>query len=91
MRWHPHADHSELLLAACMHGGASVIQFQQHDVDPTVRSARLASHFSGHASMAYGADWLQQQGDDSLACLTCSFYDKLLCLWDPGKQSIDGR
>ncbi|KAJ3149975.1 Diphthine methyltransferase [Geranomyces variabilis] len=76
LKWHP-SDPTRLL-AACMHGGFSVLNVDTA-VSPLVE-------YSEHASLAYGADWSREQvkrTESSIETLaTCSFYDHAFHVWD---------
>lgn len=65
------------VLASCMHAGARVI-----DIDGDALGGcqiTVAARFEEHKSMNYGSDVQQYE---SLLCVSTSFYDKLLCLWE---------
>lgn len=71
------------IMASCMHAGVRVV-----DIDgDTFGSCQItvAARFEEHKSMNYGSDFLP---GDSLLCISTSFYDKLLCIWDI-KSSTD--
>lgn len=65
------------VLASCMHAGARVIDICY--ISSGACEIKTAARFEEHKSMNYGSDF-QQQG--SLLCVSTSFYDKLLCLWE---------
>lgn len=72
------------LLASCMHAGARVVEFRKtKDRDWTIQ---VLARFEEHKSMNYGSDFMRQLDKDkvssTLHCISTSFYDKLLCLWD---------
>ncbi|KAJ3179597.1 Diphthine methyltransferase [Geranomyces variabilis] len=79
LKWHP-SDPTRLL-AACMHGGFSVLNV---DTDAAVISPLV--EYSEHASLAYGADWSREpvgRTESSIETLaTCSFYDHAFHVWD---------
>ncbi|XP_020097508.1 diphthine methyltransferase [Ananas comosus] len=79
IKHHPYI--SGLVLAACMHGGFAVVKIGEGDVS-------LLETYSKHESLAYGADWqkggcLDNQSSKTLVAATCSFYDRLLRIWQP--------
>jgi len=79
VKWHPHKP--ELLLAACMHAGFSILQ-----TDSAMSSIRTLVTYTAQESLAYGADWMQSDPTgtaQSDVVATCSFYDKLLHIWVP--------
>ena len=87
VRWLPGASgpRRHALLAACMLGGA-------HIVDASTASGagpRTVGHYAAHKSLVYGAEWLRGEREaDSLPPLvaTCSFYERQVHLWRvPGK------
>jgi len=81
LKWHPAPHASHLLLAACMHNGFHVLQasgLPPPSVDGGAAAAAgtghaLAAevslsavcHYTGHASLAYGADWVDAQAADA--------------------------
>ncbi|CAK7238208.1 hypothetical protein SEUCBS140593_010434 [Sporothrix eucalyptigena] len=70
------------VLASCMHAGARVI-----DIDGDVSGScqiSVAARFEEHKSMNYGSDFIQK---DTLICISTSFYDKLLCIWEVKDRS----
>lgn len=74
---------NNLLLAACMNGGAKVVDAED---------IKVLTEYHGHSSIVYGADWchilshIPDQDPDlahkrhSSLIATCSFYDHQLCL-----------
>ena len=70
------------ILASCMYAGARLVQISQ-GADGTWRCEVLA-RFQEHQSMNYGCAIVppRNQGDHRLVCVSTSFYDKLLCLWE---------
>jgi diphthamide biosynthesis protein 7 len=100
LKWHPSPAFDSLLLAACMHAGFRVVDVGDGAVaaegaEPPLAadSMRCVEHFTApHASLAYGADWLRPAAgvggasDDDVVgrVASCSFYDHLLTLWQPG-------
>jgi diphthine methyl ester acylhydrolase len=72
-----------LILASCMHGGSRVVEMRQAGED-RVWTWMILARFEEHKSMNYGCSFVAQ-GDGSerrLQCVSTSFYDKLLCLWE---------
>lgn len=59
------------LLAACMLGGAHVID--------TVNLKTVTSYHE-HKNITYGSDWSHLSAEGSKILGTCSFYDRLLCI-----------
>jgi hypothetical protein len=56
--------------------------------DLTTRSdIHLAEEYGHQKTLGYGADWchLEDAGGQSLVA-TCSFYDRLLHLWQPATE-----
>lgn len=68
------------ILASCMHAGARLVDMVSRD------GLRWACHvvarFEEHRSMNYASDCVTAGGGEDLRCVSTSFYDKLLCLWD---------
>jgi len=62
-------ENSHLLIAG-MHSGFHVVALTEFVVTQT---------YTGHTSLAYGADWLEQG-----LVATCSFYDNLVNVWNSG-------
>ena len=79
LKWHPYR--SDVILAACMHDGFKIYESQD------MSSWQLVTAYSGHESLAYGADWCvsslnatPKKLEDSVIA-TCSFYDHRLDVW----------
>lgn len=88
IKWSPlNAKH---ILTAAMHSGVFELEYS-----PETHSLKLENEFKEHASIAYGADYCYipphelfenyLKTDPYLDCdgmltVTCSFYDKKLCL-----------
>jgi len=71
LKWHP--INNDKLLAACMHDGLKVLDFNGIEFSTRLR-------FDEHESLAYGADWVIGK-DKSTLVASCSFYDHLMKLW----------
>lgn len=70
-----------LLLVSCMHAGARIAEVRGHATD--VIEIKVLARFEEHQSMNYGCDFQGQDGGRSdMLCVSSSFYDKLLCLWE---------
>ncbi|KAJ0115881.1 hypothetical protein J7T55_004050 [Diaporthe amygdali] len=75
------------LLVSCMHAGARVVRLQG-TID-TVDRIEVVKRFTEHKSMNYGSDYTWVDGREffgegegkKIACVSTSFYDRLLCLW----------
>jgi len=78
VKWHPCAERKQDLLVACMHDGFKT-------VDTTEGNLTITKHYTGHGSLAYGADWSSSKDRRSRIRQTlvasCSFYDHALHLW----------
>lgn len=75
-RWHPDPSRADTLLLGCMHDGFKVVQL-------SADSAEVVTTFTGHESLAYGADWSSLEGPSgNTLAATCSFYDHLMHLWE---------
>lgn len=92
LKWHP--QFSRMLLAACMHNGYKIIEY---NID--FSTGKLVCNYKNHKSLAYGVDWclttdpptntnnpndLVSNRMDLLKgtkIASCSFYDKLLTVW----------
>ncbi|EEU46238.1 uncharacterized protein NECHADRAFT_92424 [Fusarium vanettenii 77-13-4] len=74
------------ILASCMHAGARLIDLEvKEEKDWT---CTVLARFQEHKSMNYGSDFVREEGaSDGLRCVSTSFYDKLLCLWEYVPQS----
>jgi diphthamide biosynthesis protein 7 len=69
------------ILASCMYAGARLIQISQGP-DGTW-SCEVLARLQEHQSMNYGCAIVpRKQGDHKLVCVSTSFYDKLVCLWE---------
>ncbi|XP_015692149.1 diphthine methyltransferase homolog [Oryza brachyantha] len=78
IKYHPVI--ADVVLAACMHNGFAIVKVGTGD-------AAVMETYSKHESLAYGADWQTREGaEQSKNCsvvATCSFYDRLLRVWQP--------
>lgn len=70
---------SIVLLASCMHAGCRIVRLATQDNSEW--TSEVLVKFTEHKSMNYGSACFQL-GGSKLRCLSTSFYDKLLCLWD---------
>jgi diphthine methyl ester acylhydrolase len=70
-----------VILASCMHAGARILRIQGN---PYQSQMQVLARFEEHKSMNYGSDFQPGSGvaGQPLRCISTSFYDKLLCLWD---------
>ncbi|KAI1773735.1 hypothetical protein F4818DRAFT_99963 [Hypoxylon cercidicola] len=71
-----------IILASCMHAGSRVLQVAGNTVTGLCE-IKVLGRFEEHKSMNYGSDF--QPGSEvgeKLRCVSTSFYDRLLCLWD---------
>ena len=100
LKWDPHEW--KHLLAACMHGGFSVLDYTDNAKPPFFVAA-----YKEHQSLAYGSDWCHllgeeamihvkdairrpcRAGDDLRIVATCSFYDHKLCVSSPNAWSSE--
>lgn len=80
IKYHPYM--SNFVLAACMHNGFAIASIEEQNV-------HVVEKYCKHESLAYGADWqkgeMNMQGiwNKGLLVATCSFYDRLLRVWQP--------
>ena len=75
-----------------MHAGARVVEVSHivdrpdGDRDGESWSVRVLAEFTEHTSMNYASDvWTFQReatGDAKLFCVSSSFYDKRVCVWN---------
>ena len=72
-------------LASCMHAGARVIDIHG-DISGACQIS-VAARFEEHKSMNYGSDFIY---NDRLLCISTSFYDKLLCIWEVKHTAGEG-
>lgn len=71
------------ILASCMHAGARLVEIRT--ADKQIWTCKVLARFEEHKSMNYGSDFVRPIEGDRLQCVSTSFYDKLLCLWEyPG-------
>ncbi|KAM0205964.1 hypothetical protein ACHAQI_008638 [Fusarium lateritium] len=69
------------ILASCMHAGARIVDLDVKDGNDWTCS--VLARFEEHKSMNYGSDFVRDNdGAERLRCVSTSFYDKLLCLWE---------
>ncbi|KAI1332190.1 hypothetical protein F5Y16DRAFT_407505 [Xylariaceae sp. FL0255] len=73
---------SVLVLASCMHAGSRIIRVT--GVGSEGCDIRVLGVFTEHRSMNYGGDFQPGTGVKGrrLRCISTSFYDKLVCLWE---------
>jgi diphthamide biosynthesis protein 7 len=74
------------ILASCMYAGARLIEFRR-DSEDEAWSCDILGRFEEHKSMNYACAYMPGAPRH---CISTSFYDKLLCLWDYTPTS-DGR
>lgn len=72
-----------VLLASCMHAGARLLRVAG-DQEREECEIEVLGRFEEHKSMNYGSDYAPRtdKADTPLQCVSTSFYDKLLCLWE---------
>ena len=70
------------VIASCMHAGAKILSVQRNDTGEW--SIRVIAQFLEHESMNYGSDARGSiQGERAgTTCVSTSFYDCRLCLWN---------
>ncbi|KAH9812196.1 WD40-repeat-containing domain protein [Melampsora americana] len=81
LKWHPtQVNH---LLVAAMHNGFAVMNVPESESNEN--HIRVHTQFNEHDSLAYGADWGEEQRSETQETSTivgsCSFYDHLMHLW----------
>ncbi|XP_065670826.1 diphthine methyltransferase homolog isoform X1 [Hydra vulgaris] len=89
IKWHPNYDN--ILLTACMHNGFKIVQYTDE-----LNSSTVIHSYNRHSSLAYGIDWLLDYCDCSKLVLkdlsaviaSCSFYDKLLTIWEMNQNKL---
>lgn len=78
IKYHPLI--ADVVLAACMHNGFAIVKVGTGD-------AAVVETYCKHESLAYGADWQINEGAEQnknfSVVATCSFYDRLLRVWQP--------
>lgn len=71
------------VLVSCMHAGARIVQVRTEDWQAW--ECKVLARFEEHKSMNYASDFIRSSGSTGgLTCVSTSFYDQLLCLWDYG-------
>ncbi|KAF4976625.1 hypothetical protein FZEAL_6739 [Fusarium zealandicum] len=69
------------ILASCMHAGARIVELEVNEEKEW--TCNVLARFEEHKSMNYGSDFVREEGvGERLRCVSTSFYDKLLCLWE---------
>ncbi|KAI1135442.1 hypothetical protein F5Y05DRAFT_394442 [Hypoxylon sp. FL0543] len=72
-----------LILASCMHAGSRILEIKGDTITESCE-IEIRGRFEEHKSMNYGSDF--QPGSEvegrKVRCLSTSFYDRLLCLWE---------
>ncbi|KAI1826301.1 hypothetical protein F4861DRAFT_497835 [Xylaria intraflava] len=78
----PQTGWSALVLASCMHAGSRILEIAGRDFESC--QIDVLGRFEEHQSMNYGSDFQPgtEAGGRSLRCVSTSFYDRLLCLWE---------
>ncbi|KAI1428936.1 hypothetical protein F5Y12DRAFT_583329 [Xylaria sp. FL1777] len=73
---------SALILASCMHAGSRILEVCGNCSD--FSQINVLGQFEEHKSMNYGSDFQPgtEQDGRRLRCVSTSFYDRLLCLWE---------
>jgi diphthine methyl ester acylhydrolase len=66
------------ILASCMYAGARLIEFRR-DAEDKPWSCDILGRFEEHKSMNYACAYMPGAPRH---CISTSFYDRLLCLWD---------
>lgn len=76
------ANWSALVLASCMHVGSRVLEISGDYGD--FCQINVVGRFEEHKSMNYGSDFQPgtERNERTLRCVSTSFYDRLLCLWN---------
>lgn len=73
----PHPFISDIVIAACMHNGFSVVSVGGEE-------AVVLERYEKHGSLAYGVDWMKgENARNGSIVSSCSFYDRLLRVWQP--------
>ncbi|RYP27173.1 hypothetical protein DL768_011325 [Monosporascus sp. mg162] len=74
-----------LILASCMHAGCRVLEVSGNYEEEHCQ-INVMARFEEHKSMNYGSDFQPGSGHQlsgkALRCISTSFYDRLLCVWD---------
>lgn len=70
------------ILASCMHAGSRLLRLTGDQSGEC--QVQVVARFEEHKSMNYGSDFHPSSGisGHSLRCVSTSFYDKLMCLWE---------
>lgn len=68
------------ILASCMHAGARLVEITTEDGSQW--DCRILARFEAHKSMNYASDFMAATEGEGLRCVSTSFYDRLLCLWE---------
>ncbi|KAG5937897.1 hypothetical protein E4U60_001626 [Claviceps pazoutovae] len=68
------------VLASCMYAGARIVTISTRDGQSW--DASVLGRFEEHESMNYASDFIKASQGRGLRCVSTSFYDKLLCLWE---------
>lgn len=69
------------LLVSCMHAGVRVVELKR---DGSQFVFSVLARFEEHQSMNYGSDVQPRSDGRKLLCVSTSFYDRLVCLWEVG-------
>ncbi|PHH70279.1 hypothetical protein CDD83_5482 [Cordyceps sp. RAO-2017] len=69
------------ILASCMHAGVRLVVITSES-DGLNWACKVEARFEQHKSMNYATHFVAMEDSRRLRCVSTSFYDKLLCLWD---------
>lgn len=84
LKWHP--SDPLLLLASCMHNGFAVVSLSQ---DSTAATISVSEKYEHQKTLGYGGDWCHTAtAEIPTLVATCSFYDRLLHLWEPSTRPV---
>lgn len=77
--------YSAIVLVSCMYAGTKIVElFVSLDAEEGHGSwdSAIVANFTEHESMCYACDVQAEKNDDTMrTIISCSFYDKRLCLW----------
>lgn len=78
-----------VVLASCMHAGARIIRIRVGADSQQNLEIEVLVRFEEHKSMNYGSDYsrvegtiMREEGKREVVCVSTSFYDRLLCVWE---------
>jgi diphthamide biosynthesis protein 7 len=102
LKWHPHVRNQSLLAAACMLGGAHIIDAlgTSGSITESIEEnkPRKIGSYTEHKSLVYATEWLYSDKESTIdrenvlsqthILASCSFYEKEIHTWSLERPSL---